>query len=742
MTNQTRLDPDVWALLAETSLAGTRNRRQLSCTPCRQRKLKCNRGKPCENCSKRKAVESCAYPDAASRGSRKPVKVQERINRLESLFLELSSKNNVSFDAEDGAGAEEPSMIDCLDPGHQVLLNDSRMLRDGHTNGTPTNWQTTLEDITEIREYFEDHDQVLKHDFEKLRESRAQPKVWDLIYGISRDQDLSALITCLPERSQVDRLVANYFEMASFFRPVVHPKQFQREYYKFWQAPYSVSKAWLGLLFAVLRLSAQTTQQLPNTASSSPLDVDETISTFRLCALRCLTLDDYARANIHLLQGLLTHLEAEYFQSLDPQANFYILTGTTVRVSLMIGLNRDAAHDSKFTTFECEMRRRLWLCIVHGDILLSFQMGLPSMIPYAQSDTTRPRNLAEDDFDEDTEELPASRPVDGTTTMGFYLAKAPVIEVFGKIAAHVQSVISSEEDSVMKLDTELRAAHDSVPAYYRVRPIEESLIDPAHIIMRRFAIDQIYLTGLCILHRKGLVVSRTDERFSSTRKSCVEAAMTLLDYQAVRNRETKTGGRLAGLGGTMLSITKNDWLLAAMLICLDLHLSMTKPSTLSSDMAIWGRDRHEEMSRALETSYYIWKESSEESVEALKATEALAAMLARLRPDLGIMTKYGPSQSLPSSMGGLSFESGPGPSSVVLTSNTEATTSTIPNGTSEGSSNSATDVTLPVTQVFMDPNDINWDELDRYFISSMPSATDVPMDLSEVWLNDNLWPTT
>ena len=72
--------------------------------------------------------------------------------------------------------------------------------------------------ITEIREYFEDHDQVLNHDFDRLRESKDQPKVWDLIYGVSRDQDLSALIACLPERSQVDRLVANYFEMASFFR--------------------------------------------------------------------------------------------------------------------------------------------------------------------------------------------------------------------------------------------------------------------------------------------------------------------------------------------------------------------------------------------------------------------------------------------------------------------------------------------------------------------------------------------
>lgn len=572
--------------------------------------------------------------------------------------------------------------------------------------------------------------------------------MWDLIYGISRDQDLSALITCLPPRSHADRLIANYFEMAAFFRRkyikliltvailgltdqschsskaiptrgILHIETREAsadrlmQYSKFWQAPSSVSKAWLGLLFSMLRLSAQTSQQLPNSSSSSPPVMNDAVSTFRLCALRCLTLDDYAKADIHLLQGILTHLEAEYFQSLDPQANFYILTGTTVRVALMIGLHRDPSHHRKFTTFESEMRRRLWLCIVHGDILLSFQMGLPSMIPAGQSDTGRPRNLRDDDFDEDTTELPASRPVDGTTTMAFYLAKAPVLEVFGRIASHVQTVSPTDDEAVVELDAELRAAHDSVPAYYLVRPIEESLIDPAYIIMRRFAIDQIYLTGLCILHRKGLVAARSDARYSSSRKSCVDAAMTLLDYQAVRDRETKPGGRLSGLGGTMLSITKNDWLLAAMLICLDLHLSMTTPSDLSSDIHIWGRDRHEEMSRALESSYYIWKEYSQESVEALKATEALAAMLARLRPDLGITTKYGSSQLLPSLVGGssqslprsvdggLSFASGR--ESVVPESATTMST-TLP--TSEDSSNSAAGI--PVTQVFVDPDHINW----------------------------------
>ena len=96
----------------------------------------------------------------------------------------------------------------------------------------------------------------------------------------------------------------------------------------------------------------------------------------------------------------------------------------------------------------------------------------------------------------------------------------------------------------------------------------------------------------------------------------------------------------------MLSYTKNDYLLAAMLICLDIHLSATRPKNISTDHLMWGRDQRDEMLRALEGSYHIWKEYSKGSAEALKASEALATMLAKLRPESGITTKYGPLRSL------------------------------------------------------------------------------------------------
>ncbi|KAJ9629205.1 hypothetical protein H2204_008845 [Knufia peltigerae] len=660
------------------------------------------------------ALQGCVYPDFARRGPRKPVKVKESINRLESVLLELSERNEASLGSEKGDFIPRAHHEQGEETGQQRPQDDVQ--RQAVVRRSTTKWDSILEDISEIKDYFEENDESLKRDIDKLQIAKSSPKVWDIIYGVKHRQDLETLLSCLPERPRVDRMVAKYFEMLAFFRPVVHPKQFQREYTNFWKNPAAVSR------------------QLPNDASNPALDPDDMVSTFRHCALQCLTLDDYAKGDIHLLQGMLTHLEAEYFQSLDPQANFYILTGTIVRVALMLKLHRDPRHFSNLSPFQAEMRRRLWLSIVHGDVLLSFQMGLPSMILHRQVDTTLPRNLREDDFDEDTKLLPQSRPVDNTTHVAFYLAKVPVIEAFGQIASHLQDVHPSP-GAVQALDAQLRTARSSVPEYYQIRPIEDSLIDPAFALMCRFAIDQICLTGFCILHRKGLVAARFDQNFKQSRQACVDAAMKMLEYQHVRHRESKPGGRLSGVGATMLSFTKNDWLLAAMLICLDVHLSATnKQTNVSDDESIWGRDRREEMLKALERSYYIWREYSEESVEALKASEALAAMLAKIRPEFGISTKYG------------------------LTRTTATTTPV--NCQSQSTLNSATACTatqndaaetsglgLQVPDMFSEPGDIDWDELDRFFISTgaMPSTIDndnnVAIYDSEDWLNGDVWTT-
>jgi hypothetical protein len=285
----------------------------------------------------------------------------------------------------------------------------------------------------------------------------------------------------------------------------------------------------------------------------------------------------------------------------------------------------------------------MWLGIVQCDILMSFQVGLPTMIPDGKCDTSFPRNLREEDFDEDSTELPPSRPMTEATNTSYYIAKAPLIEVFGRIASHTQNINPSADVAI--LDAELHAAREGVPQYYKVRSMEESITEPEHMIMRRFAVDQLFQTGLCVLHRKQLVLARSNPQFGYSRRVCIDAAMTLLEYQAIKHHETMPAGRLPTVKWMVSSITRNDYLLAAMLLCLDLQTAVKEQPTsqISNDVSLWGRDRQDEMLQALEISYHIWKESSEGSKEAFRASQALAVMLGKVRPGRDLARQRPPS---------------------------------------------------------------------------------------------------
>lgn len=73
-----------------------RNRVLLSCAPCRASKLKCDRGQPCGQCSKKGRAAQCAYAPRPEK--KRPAKgMSARLKRLEGMVREM-------MDAEGGAG--------------------------------------------------------------------------------------------------------------------------------------------------------------------------------------------------------------------------------------------------------------------------------------------------------------------------------------------------------------------------------------------------------------------------------------------------------------------------------------------------------------------------------------------------------------------------------------------------------------------------------------------------------------
>jgi len=262
--------------------------------------------------------------------------------------------------------------------------------------------------------------------------------------------------------------------------------------------------------------------------------------------------------------------------------------------------------------------------------MFSFQLALPGMVRAADCDSTLPRNIFDDEFGKECKELPPPRPASEPTPVSYMLAKTQLCFVFGEILEEMNHLSGRQVsyDEVMKKDEKLRQVRIDVPQHLHLRPLEDCLHEPATLLMQRFNIDILYQKSLCVLHRKYLVRARTNPRYAHSRRACVEASMEILKHQATLHRESAVGGRMRAMKWFISSLTMHDFLLAAMIVSLDLHYDHI---ATAYDRFFWTAEQRDGMYHALEASESIWMETVETSMVAFKATRILRIILEKLR---------------------------------------------------------------------------------------------------------------
>ena len=291
-----------------------------------------------------------------------------------------------------------------------------------------------------------------------------------------------------------------------------------------------------------------------------------------------------------------------------------------------MGYHRDPSNLAGISVFDGEMRRRVWLNIFQVDALLSFQMGFPSMIPTEFCDTKVPRNLQYTDLDVDMTALPPSRPLSEHTPVLYTIVKASVMAVFKKITLHTQSLAVPSYDKTTALDAEMKEAYNAVPERLKRRDVNSSFIDHPCLIWERASIELLRLKGLIVLHRRYISYELQSSRFEPSRRSCVEAALDILARQVDLDTACRPGGRLHEDQWMFATLPVHDFLLAAMVISLDLSVRMrTIRGEAESYQQLFGREY-----RALQASQQIWASSSLASREAHIAALVLDLMVKKV----------------------------------------------------------------------------------------------------------------
>lgn len=534
---------------------------------------------------------------------------------------------------EEGEGPED-SDVDQVSRGIGIMKMDN-----GRTVfASDAHWYAILGELSEVKNYFNAHKEDYKNQVAKVAATTNDgDSQGTILLRTPLAKDKGEMLAQFPAKADSDRLIARYFNAYDPSVHIIHGPSFQKAYDQHWINPEETSVTWLGLCFAMMTLALQSYNRAgdePPAYQGRALDLSH---TFRRLTAQCLVLADVTQPLPQILETMILHVQAEYGRSRDPEPGVFILLSICVRLAMRMGYHRDPGPHVNIPPFHKEMRRRVWCFIRGGDLVISFQFGMPAMIRTDHIDTLPPRNLYDDELYEDMKALPPSRPSYEATPMSYMIAKSRMTFAFGQIVERTQSVSNPPSyEETMTFDQELREVRAGHPPHLQMRSFEESARDPANLIMQRYGLEMVFLRSLFVLHKRFIARGRDNPRFAYSRRICIDASMELLAHQATLHRETQPGGRMRSVKWYISSLTTHDFLLAGMLVCLDLyHVAeaerLGRKTSTNRSPDPYADDRRASMMSAVEQSIAIWRTLQDHSVEAWKAATTLSVLLEKLK---------------------------------------------------------------------------------------------------------------
>ncbi|EEQ35746.1 fungal specific transcription factor domain-containing protein [Microsporum canis CBS 113480] len=581
-----------------------RDKPQLSCNLCRRRKSRCDRQQPCSTCLSR--GQTCVYVEnhpalttkphaiVGATAASAPPGVHDRLVQLERLVMSLmsdpSQKTNLSSTAtasvpvtelgsrigsDHGAGpvpisgsgnsanASADAPIDGRSECGSMRVSASELRYVGGDH-----WAAILENIADLKDHFDREEQL------RLANS-----------------------------------------------PDAHDDHSGDLYESFWNNPSGAPIIWVGLLFGMICL-AVLASDLPDASYSNNETEQQALQVdlYREKIVQCLIIGEYTNSGPYVLETMIQYVYVEYSIRADAGKDNWFLLAIQVNLAMRMGYHRDPSHFPGISPLQGEMRRRVWATVLMSDILVSSQMGMARMIADWKCDTAEPRNLNDNDINENSTELPPPRPeTEHTTALGI-IARRRMLMALGAISDVTDAVKPCGYAEIMQVDGVLHDAAASIPPPLKMKPMAASVTDSSQVIMARLFIGHMFYKGQIMLHRRFLYMespSGEEDKYTYSCNACIDASLGTLNIQHVLDEETCQGGQLYSMRWRVSSMMNHQFLTGTMILCSLLHRGKTL-------------DREEEITAALRTTRAIWMRRSAHSQEAKKAAETVSIVLARV----------------------------------------------------------------------------------------------------------------
>jgi hypothetical protein len=320
----------------------------------------------------------------------------------------------------------------------------------------------------------------------------------------------------LPPKEETDELVNVYLDQFEQVHRIVHIPTFRKQYATFWDPTVPRPASSTVLVLAMISISSCLH------GGSNPGKFIGLVSNSHHLAVKWIMACDEWSEKQSQKHRRLVHFQIACLLYLAKRVNtvkkkrFWKGSAALVQDAIGVGLHREPTRmNDKITVYNQEMRRRLWATMQEFDLQASFDYGLPTILSTLHYDVAPPRNIDDEEFDEESRVLPPSQPVSTYTYTSYqHLSRQSVALRLDLSRLMTGSPEDIDYDRIIRYTNDVTAEIDTLPSWDLSDPRDPAKQRQGKKPLLAYTLLHIQLRQYIIaLHQPYLKLRKTNSKY-------------------------------------------------------------------------------------------------------------------------------------------------------------------------------------------------------------------------------------
>lgn len=372
--------------------------------------------------------------------------------------------------------------------------------------------------------------------------------------------------TLIPTRNTADMLIRTYIDRFEVIHRVIHTPTFMADYCGYWDKTRLVSTSFLAQFLLMMAAASSLHPEMAfngtgvNPSRRFGLRWIEAVESWLIPSAFDPTPESSSTLTTHCLLVVAKRANSVHESAL------WSSTGSLVRRAMAAGYHREVGSATHVSSFNREMRRRLWTTVVELDLQASIDRGMTPSIRPGDFNTHAPLHVEDEAFQDSTEDMLAPLPLDTWTTTScqilLYQSFVTRLEICSLINGSQDRDIFDEG---LQLSDKLLRALQEIPAW---RDTGHCLRDQQTISYVRGVVSVVLNQYLVVLHVPMSIQTPPTWKAHVSRRARLDAAVGILIHHR----------RLVDDGIVPDSACRHGLVLGALNLCHELYLGWTASS--------------------------------------------------------------------------------------------------------------------------------------------------------------------